>query len=112
MSDSCKGGIHHGKCFFPGRCSRRAVKDGYCKQHHPETARARHEVLISLVEAQLENDRLRAEVRQAEQLVLVEAEKLVTAWEAAGTRTDGPELFDAVEELRAARKAKEKQSER
>lgn len=37
MSDRCKetvfrpGGIYSG-----GRCSRNAVKDGFCKQHHPD----------------------------------------------------------------------------
>lgn len=28
--------------FYPETCSRRAWKDGYCKQHHPDTVKSRN----------------------------------------------------------------------
>ena len=42
MSDRCKETVfRQGGSFRGGRCSRKAVKDGYCKQHHPDTVAQR-----------------------------------------------------------------------
>jgi len=45
------------------RCSRRAVKDGYCKQHHPDTVKAREDARSAkwLAECQAVKDREEAE---------------------------------------------------
>lgn len=41
LQDRCQKKIYAG-FYHPSRCSRRAIKDGWCKQHHPETIAARH----------------------------------------------------------------------
>ena len=41
MSDLCKESFMNG--WHEQRCSRSAWRDGYCKQHHPETKKAREE---------------------------------------------------------------------
>lgn len=46
MSDKrerCKEQVWQNGCFRTSRCSRYAVKDGYCKQHHPDSVKARRE---------------------------------------------------------------------
>ena len=42
--EKCKEKVSSGS-FLGSRyqCSRKPVKDGYCKQHHPETVKARRE---------------------------------------------------------------------
>lgn len=35
----CTSKVMHG--YFSRRCSRNAVSDGYCKQHHPDSRKAR-----------------------------------------------------------------------
>ena len=45
MPEKCKEIVYPSDrygAFHPGQCSRRAVKDGYCKQHHPDSV-AEHE---------------------------------------------------------------------
>ena len=39
MSDKCKERVWHHFCN--SQCSRNAVKDGYCKQHHPDSVAKR-----------------------------------------------------------------------
>ena len=42
MSDRCKETVfRQGGSFRGGRCSRKAVKDGYCNQHHPDAVAKR-----------------------------------------------------------------------
>jgi len=43
VSDQCKKEVWGGSTWRPTRvpCSRKAVKDGYCKQHNPEAASKR-----------------------------------------------------------------------
>jgi hypothetical protein len=38
---NCKESIMHG--FHLRQCSRNAVKDGYCTQHHPDSVKARRD---------------------------------------------------------------------
>jgi len=40
--NKCKELVYRG-CMRSSPCSRNAVKDGYCKQHHPETVAMRHQ---------------------------------------------------------------------
>jgi hypothetical protein len=42
MSKQCKERVY-GDWGRSHQCSRKAVKDGYCKQHHPDTVKARRE---------------------------------------------------------------------
>ena len=42
-TEKCKARIYHGIGFFEHHCSRRAWRDGFCKQHHPDTVKARAE---------------------------------------------------------------------
>ncbi len=37
----CKKRVYQGWHDYP--CSRKAIKDGYCKQHHPDSVKARQE---------------------------------------------------------------------
>lgn len=39
MTEWCKERVWHER--FHSQCSRKAWKDGYCKQHHPDTVKAR-----------------------------------------------------------------------
>ena len=41
MSDQCKERVWQPHLWGYAQCCRRAVKDGYCKQHHPEAVAAR-----------------------------------------------------------------------
>ena len=40
MSENCKERVNRGRAQMSG-CQRKAVKDGYCAQHHPENVKAR-----------------------------------------------------------------------
>ena len=40
-ADRCKQMMFHG--WHPQQCSRIAREDGFCKQHHPETVKVRHQ---------------------------------------------------------------------
>jgi hypothetical protein len=37
----CKAGVHGASLFEYHQCNRRPWKDGWCKQHHPDTEKAR-----------------------------------------------------------------------
>jgi hypothetical protein len=39
--DRCSADVHDGGRWPSHRCSRRAVNDGYCRQHHPDAVAAR-----------------------------------------------------------------------
>ncbi len=41
--EKCKEKIFRGAGHGSSQCSRNAVKDGYCKQHHPDNVKARRE---------------------------------------------------------------------
>lgn len=55
MNGKCKENVsdHTGFYFYP--CSRKAWKDGYCKQHHPESVKARQEKSETLYREKLKN---------------------------------------------------------
>ena len=44
--------------FDPRRCYFRAVKDGYCKKHHPDTIQLRQEESIKRFQKKIEQTRL------------------------------------------------------
>ncbi len=39
----CKEQVWSGSVFHSRQCNRKAVKDGYCNQHHPDAVKARAE---------------------------------------------------------------------
>ncbi len=41
MSEECKQRIFGGNSFHGHPCTRKAVKDGYCRQHHPDSVEER-----------------------------------------------------------------------
>jgi hypothetical protein len=43
LVDRCKEMVYDPQGWHGQRCSRRAAKDGFCKQHHPDAVRARQE---------------------------------------------------------------------
>ena len=43
MSERCKEHVWTNGGFHGHQCSRKAVKDGYCKIHHPDSVKARRE---------------------------------------------------------------------
>ena len=59
MSEQCKMEVWRG--FHTYQCSRKAVKNGYCKQHHPDTVAARK--AASMAKWQRENDEWRNQGR-------------------------------------------------
>ena len=66
---NCKEMVHSGgRSVSFHQCSRKAVKDGYCRIHHPEAVKARQEKADERYREKLDNSiygqaaRLRAEV--------------------------------------------------
>jgi len=43
MDEQCKANVvkYDGLARYAYQCTRKAVKDGFCKQHHPDTAKER-----------------------------------------------------------------------
>jgi len=59
-----KGGIPIGNGFHFRKCSRAAVIDGYCKQHHPDTVQARRDASFKAYERKRERDPLNVALNQ------------------------------------------------
>ena len=43
MAEKCKESVYDARGYYSRQCSRDAVKDGYCKQHHPDTIKKKEE---------------------------------------------------------------------
>ena len=79
--EECKERVMHG--YHLSQCSRKAVKDGYCKQHHPDSVAKRKEENEALWKkkqaespwAKLEKASLRIGVLEASHQKLLEALK-------------------------------------
>lgn len=82
--DRCQKRVYDHTGFHSVRCSRKAVKDGFCKQHHPDTVKARQERSdkawrekfnnspeMKLKRALEENEKLRAELETAKGGILM-----------------------------------------
>lgn len=67
--DRCKEGVMRG--FHMYQCSRKAKKDGYCFQHHPEAKKKREEASRVAYEKKMEQSPLRR---------LVKANKEIEKW--------------------------------
>lgn len=55
MSDRCKELVPNNFSVTFRRCARKAVKDGYCKQHHPDSVKARQDKANARFEEQRAN---------------------------------------------------------
>ena len=135
----CKEQVWHqsGQWGRQHRCTRKAWKDGYCKQHHPDSVKERNKKSIekyrkqqeyrlehspqALIEkANKENAALRTKLQQAEEerdramRAADGARERATRWqETAECEADGLEHWkSACESSKAALAAKEKELER
>ena len=70
MSEQCKEGVW--RDWSSGKCARKAVKDGYCKQHHPDAVKERQEKSSARWEEKFNNSDS-AKLRRA--LDTIEAQK-------------------------------------
>ena len=82
MSDEerCKKQVWH--TWHSRRCTRKAWKDGFCKQHHPETVAARNEAQRQKWNDQVRNSpegKLATAERDLDLLYLA-AEAVLSAW--------------------------------
>jgi hypothetical protein len=76
MSERCKARIWIG--YQSHQCSRSAVSDGYCKQHHPDTKKARSEAITKRVHDEIASIRRQAAIRCAERVVINAAKEWAT----------------------------------
>ena len=90
--DRCKERVWRNHTWKPSRCARFAVKDGYCKQHHPDSVKLRREKAQAAFDAKLKlsrapydrlmelQNRLDKAKMFAESLWADENEKFIPAW--------------------------------
>jgi len=71
----CKERIYSGAWNARSQCSRWAVADGFCKQHHPDTVRAKRDAWKAKRDQEWKKRKHADLVRQAEQAVLREAKR-------------------------------------
>jgi len=64
----CKKNVLVSGTYRSSQCSRNAVKDGYCKQHHPDSVKLRREKSEKLHAKKLEKSPLRMAFKTIEQL--------------------------------------------
>ena len=96
------------------QCSRKAVKDGYCKQHHPDSVKARDDASMAKFRAKCDQAYEKSRLANAAPDLLAYA-KAVEAWEAKLLMKDDSwrnglpvftqELYDKWMELQAVRNA-------
>ena len=70
MKERCKEKIH--KQFHDYRCLRFAVKDGFCKQHHPATVEARKQLSIKNSEEKWKNSQVKKLIDARERIKVLE----------------------------------------
>jgi len=73
MSERCKEEVWNS--FNAYRCSRKAVVDGYCKQHSPEAVKARREKGQKAFEERMEQSDWRQLALAKERIAALEEEK-------------------------------------
>ena len=66
MKEKCKEKVWGGWSYHP--CLRNAVRDGYCKQHHPDSVKARKEKADARWEAKMQSSPLSRAMRRIEEL--------------------------------------------
>jgi hypothetical protein len=103
MSENCKEHIYQGFGVRPRRCSRAAVRDGYCKQHHPDAKAERNRKSHELYRAEADAREKQRNIEQCERGVIDAAKEWTTDSEQGQTTTDA--LVMAVRRLLEAEDA-------
>jgi len=86
----CKQDIPDGgQSFHYHQCRRIAVKDGYCKQHHPDAARARQAARSKRADARWKNSDFK-KLQRATEAIIALTEALEKVRDVC--RTTGPDL--------------------
>lgn len=100
----CKERVPGANSFYRATCSRKAKRDGYCTQHHPDAKAARDATRDAKWKAESVRRTAHWRVRDLEAKVVEAAEAYVTC-ETIVSDTERKALEAAVEELRSAREA-------
>ena len=66
--DRCKERVYGGGTWNGHRCYRSPVKDGFCKQHHPDSVKARQEKSEAAAQKKRENSPLGGAMRTIREL--------------------------------------------
>lgn len=110
MSERCAARVWiswdgwRGAPFTYRRCTRKPWKDGYCKQHHPETVKARDEAWRAKWAAESRTLHLQDAVRHAERDVIVKA-RVWADCQAADGNIGAADLLTAIAQLQKAEAA-------
>lgn len=72
--ERCKEQVAGASGWRSHRCERRAVADGYCKQHHPDSVKARQEAAARRYEERLDASPYRQIKRLTARIAELEAE--------------------------------------
>jgi hypothetical protein len=104
MSDErCRCKHKRMKNWIEVRCSRFAVKDGYCKQHHPDAKEARRQALADRIAEESRAANKRRSIEFAQMAVVSAAKEWLAAKERDGATADALALAVArLNELEAA----------
>lgn len=70
MTEQCRETIYrrNGMDFYGHRCTRKAVADGFCKQHHPDSVKAREAKSAAAYQAKRAADPLRLAQQEIDRL--------------------------------------------
>lgn len=66
MSEQCKQKVYDKSGWHPYQCTRNAVQDGFCKQHHPDSVKARQDKSYAEYKARLAIDPYNLAIKRAE----------------------------------------------
>lgn len=72
MSEKCRAKVWKNWNYY--NCTRKAVLDGYCKQHHPDSVSKRREESHKRYQEQWENSTIRRLEKAIERIKALEAE--------------------------------------
>jgi hypothetical protein len=72
IMEKCKKDVWEG--YHSHRCTRNAVKDGYCKQHHPASVKEREEKSTKAYQEKMENSPWRLLVKAQARIAALERE--------------------------------------
>lgn len=100
MREQCKSHVMPSNMYRTFQCQRSVWKDGYCKQHHPETVRVRREKRDKLFNVEC---RFRTIDYELDRVIKACVEWLVT--EGAGLHPEAKKFADEIVRLRKQREA-------
>lgn len=100
MTEHCKKNVMHSNMFRTWPCQRPVWKDGFCKQHHPETVRTKRDRRDKLFD-------IESNVREVDRK-LAEIVKACVEWiveEGVSLHPEAKVLADEIKRLRKQREA-------